>query len=205
LGGLELRYGVPSHVIRRVNFMTSGELTPYITLRIPVAHGGTGLVPAPAQIDRTAERAQAHRVFQVSFPGVSTQEVNYYLSATEGGNNTAEAMRLCREDLAWEAQNADLLVRREEHYKANMPKRGVMGWLTRSKSSSSMRSPSSSQVSKVGTVSSPESERFDRLGLGPESPGLELTRPNVEDAGFQRIKDLDAPLLPPPSSKYVVE
>mmetsp|Transcript_22971 Transcript_22971/g.40680 ORF Transcript_22971/g.40680 Transcript_22971/m.40680 type:complete len:315 (+) Transcript_22971:312-1256(+) len=127
LGGLELRYGVPSSVIRQVNHMTSDRLTSHLTLKIPKCETfiqGTQLKPTQV-VHKDTEKAQMQHFFSLHFPGIGEEEIECYLS--ESKNNLREAIRLCKEDRHWERKNIKLLKQRMGS--GRNTRRGFRGWL----------------------------------------------------------------------------
>jgi len=107
LGGLELRYGVSSSLIRRLNGMTSDRLNAFMQLKIPKKNHRQPTNLAPTMIvDKRTEKMQILRVFRINFPDIGEHEVEYYLSMAKG--SVREGLELCRRDIEWERKNKRL-------------------------------------------------------------------------------------------------
>uniref|UniRef100_A0A7S2WD69 LysM domain-containing protein n=1 Tax=Mucochytrium quahogii TaxID=96639 RepID=A0A7S2WD69_9STRA len=107
LGGLELRYGVPSFDIRQANGMSSDRLTSYLELRIPISK----LRWRPTNFNSfhcetlDITKLQVQRIFRVHFPGILDAEIDYYVNESDG--TVKDAVAKCREDMDWERNHFD--------------------------------------------------------------------------------------------------
>ncbi len=105
LGGLELRYGVPLCVIRRLNHMSSDRLNSHIYLKIPVRAGQMDAIHCPK--DDFARRARTDMLLKVMFPNHTKEEIDYYMD--ESGGDVLYALKLARADREWQQNNKKLL------------------------------------------------------------------------------------------------